>query len=66
MEIDIRNGQPTVVDSVRFSADQVVVGADANVALGIRRDGQQVRALCNKADVPDLIKALQAALKLWA
>lgn len=62
MEIDIRTGQPTTVESVRFS-DNRVVKVDANAFVVANNTGATQLSI-PKAQVDDLIAALQAAKKL--
>ena len=62
MEIDIRTGQPTTVEAVRFS-DNRVVKVDANVFIVANNTGATQLSI-PKAQVDDLIAALQAAKKL--
>ena len=62
MEIDIRTGQPTTVEAVRFS-DNRVVKVDANAFVVANNTGA-TQLNIPKAQVDDLIAALQAAKKL--
>jgi len=62
MEVDIRLGQPTTVDAVRY-ADNRVVKVDANAFVVANNTGATQLSI-PKAQVDDLIAALQAAKKL--
>lgn len=67
MEIDVRDQNPGTVDAIRF-ADNLTINGSAQAAnMEIRVDGQPPGSGISvaKASVDALIRALNAAKKVW-
>ena len=67
MEIDARDAVPPTIDAIRFAGDRVLTGGPSkdNIRLKLDSDTGNGSLICAKADIPNLIKALQIVIKQW-
>lgn len=67
MEIDVREQSPGAVSAIRWSATLCLYGSAQSLTLEVRVDGQPVGSgmQFTAADIDALIRALNAAKKVW-
>lgn len=66
MEIDVRGPGGFDVTSIRYSGSMSLMGSPStdNITAHNNDTGQQL-VVCKKAEIDDLIEALQAVKKFW-
>lgn len=64
MEVDVRTGSMAITD-IRFSDTLKLTGGEDKQNVKVENAAGQANVICTKAEIPNLIKALQLAQKTW-
>jgi hypothetical protein len=65
IDVDVRKQTEFSVTGLIFAKNRKLTGAPDNDVVSVENATGVSAPLCQKADIPDLIKALQAAQKIW-
>lgn len=65
MEVDVRNGAAGIISSIRFTDGLKLTGSAAAPNIRVENQAGQSQPLCAKADIANLIRALQLASRTW-